>query len=158
MSTISENKKTDGRQLSIQKIYTKDLSFEAPNTPQVFQGEWKPELNLELNIETKKLNEEEYEVILRITLTAKKNNITLFIAEVNQAGIFLIKQFPPLELESVLGSFCPSVLFPYAREACAYLVNHGGFPPIHLAPINFDALYTAQQAQKNKDKEKMIVH
>lgn len=136
-------------QFIIQKIYIKDLSFETPNSPHIFTKEWKPELNLQLSNESQRIAENIYGVILSLTVTAKLNDQTAFLAEVQQAGIFTLSGYNDKDLEPLLGSYCPTILFPFAREVIADLVTKGGFPPLLLAPVNFDALYT-QQAQQQR--------
>jgi preprotein translocase subunit SecB len=136
-------------QFIIQKIYIKDLSFETPNSPHIFTKEWKPELNLQLSNESQRIAENIYGVILSLTVTAKLNDQTAFLAEVQQAGIFTLSGYNDKDLEPLLGSYCPTILFPFAREVIADLVTKGGFPPLLLAPVNFDALY-AQQAQQQR--------
>lgn len=136
-----------GKQFSIQKIYTKDMSFETPNSPAIFTQDWRPEINLELNSHTAKIGEGVHEVVLSLTVTAKLGGNTAYLAEVQQAGIFTMQGFDDAELAPTLGAFCPGALYPYAREAISDLVARGGFPQLVLAPINFDALY-AQQIQK----------
>ncbi|MGR6035416.1 MAG: protein-export chaperone SecB [Candidatus Nitrosoglobus sp.] len=136
-------------QFIIQKIYIKDLSFETPNSPHIFTKEWKPELNLQLSNESQRIAENIYGVILSLTVTAKLNDQTAFLAEVQQAGIFTLSGYNDKDLEPLLGSYCPTILFPFAREVIADLVTKGGFPPLLLAPVNFDALY-AQQVQQQR--------
>lgn len=138
-------------QFMIQRIYVKDLSFETNNTPAVFQQEWKPELALNLQIENKTLEENTYEVVLTVTTTVKNQNETAFLVEVKQAGIFTIMGAPQEQLSHLLGSFCPSLLFPYAREAITTEVVRGSFPQLVLAPINFDALYMQQMEEKQAE-------
>ncbi|WP_028116610.1 protein-export chaperone SecB [Ferrimonas senticii] len=131
----------------IQRIYTKDISFETPNSPAIFQKEWKPEVKLDLDTRSSKLADDTYEVVIAITVTVKVENDTAFLAEVQQAGIFTVANLPEGQLAHALGAGCPNILFPYAREAVASLVNRGTFPPLNLAPVNFDALF-AQYLQK----------
>ncbi|KTC82565.1 MULTISPECIES: protein-export chaperone SecB [Legionella] len=138
-------------QFMIQRIYTKDLSFETPNTPAVFQQQWEPELNLELNTTNTKLEEGVFEVVLTVTATVTNNKTTAFLVEVKQAGIFTIQGAPANQLDHLLNSFCPNILFPYAREAITSQVIRGSFPQLVLAPINFDALYMQQLAEKQKE-------
>jgi preprotein translocase subunit SecB len=130
----------EGRFL-IQKIYIKDISYEAPHTPETFRVEWRPNIDVQLNSDAKGIAENLYEVVLRITVTAKVGENTAFLVEVHQAGIFGVAGFPPDNLKAILGSYCPNVLFPYAREAISDFVSRGGFPQLLLAPVNFDALY-----------------
>jgi preprotein translocase subunit SecB len=137
------------RQFAIQRIYTKDVSFETPNAPQVFTTEWKPNINVQLNTSVQDLGENHYELVLNVTVTAKQGDKTGFLAEVQQAGIFLISGVPDAEMGPMLGIFCPNILFPYAREAVSDLVNRGSFPQLNLAPVNFEALY-AQQVQQQQ--------
>lgn len=137
-------------QFMIQRIYVKDLSFETPNTPAVFQQEWEPELTLDLNTTVNKLEETVFEVVLTVTATVANKKATAFLVEVRQAGIFTIQGAPENQLDHLLNSFCPNILFPYAREAITSQVIAGSFPQLVLAPINFDALYMQQLAEKQK--------
>ncbi|MBF0263707.1 MAG: protein-export chaperone SecB [Gammaproteobacteria bacterium] len=138
------------QQFAIQKIYIKDVSFETPNSPQIFTEKKQPEINVDLNTSVNVLNEGDiYEVVLRITVTAKIDENTAFLAEVHQAGIFNITGFEKPNLDAMLGSYCPNLLFPFAREAISDLVTKGGFPQLLLQPVNFDAMY-AQHIQQQK--------
>jgi len=134
-------------QFSIQRIYLKDLSLEAPNSPQSFTQEWKPEINLEMNTQSQALGEDVYEVVLTLTVTAKNEEDNAFLIEVQQAGIFVVSGMEGGETHHALGAFCPNILFPYARETIDSLVVKASFPALMLAPVNFDALY-AQQVEK----------
>lgn len=134
----------DDKQFAIQKIYVKDLSFETPNSPAVFTEQWKPEVNLNLNTESRGIAENVYEVVLKLTVTATQGEKTTYLAEVQQAGIFTMAGFSEDEIKPMLGAFCPNTLYPFARETVADLIQRGGFPPLLLAPINFDALYAQQ--------------
>lgn len=137
-------------QFIIERIYVKDISFESPNSPHIFMTEWKPDTNLQLTTQSTDLGEDHYEVSLQLTVTVKvEDGKTAFLVEVNQAGTFLIKGYPPEQLNHLLASYCPSNLFPYAREVVANLVSKGSFPEMHLSPINFDALY-AQRLQEEQ--------
>lgn len=140
------------RQFAIQRIYTKDISFEAPNAPAVFTQEWKPEINIQLNTATQPLGNDNYEAVLTVTVTAKQGGNTSFLAEVQQAGVFLIKGIPEPELHPMFGIYCPNILFPYAREVISDLVNRGSFPQLVLAPVNFEAAY-AQQVQQRQQAD-----
>ncbi|HAU5681726.1 TPA: protein-export chaperone SecB [Proteus mirabilis] len=136
----------------IQRIYTKDISFEAPNAPQVFQKEWQPEVKLDLDTSSNTLAENVYEVILCVTVTATMEEETAFLCEVQQAGIFTVEGIEGTQLAHCLGAYCPNVLFPYARECITNLVGRGTFPQLNLAPVNFDALfmnYLQQQQQQD---------
>ncbi|MCX7114946.1 MAG: protein-export chaperone SecB [Gammaproteobacteria bacterium] len=137
-------------QFMIQRIYTKDLSFEAPNTPAVFQQDWQPDLTIDLHQSHVVLNDETYEVVLHITVTVKNQGQIAFLVEVKQAGIFTIQGFQNAQqLEHLLESFCPGILFPYAREAITHEVTRGSFPQLVLAPINFEALYLNKLATQH---------
>lgn len=142
------NEPTNEAHFMIQRIYMKDCSFETPNTPAIFQQKWEPELTLDINSDSKLLEPNVYEVILTVTATVKNQNATAFLVEVKQAGIFTIEGAPKDQLDHLLGSFCPSILFPYAREVVTSQVVHGSFPQLVLAPINFDALYMQQLQNK----------
>lgn len=139
-------------QFIVQRIYVKDLSFETKNTPQIFQQRWEPELNLDLNTETNALEADVYEVSLRVTVTVKNQGKVAFLVEVNQAGIFTIQGAPKEQLDHLLNSFCPSILYPYAREVVTSEVARGSFPQLVLAPINFDALYMQKLEEKKNAK------
>ena len=128
-------------QFTIQKVYIKDLSFEAPNAPQVFNEPGQPELNLNLNQKVGRLADEVFEVSLGVTLTCKVGDKVIYLAEIEQAGIFGLTGFDDRSLDMMLGTYCPNVLFPYARQAISELISSGGFPPFYLQPINFEALY-----------------
>ena len=130
------------QQFVMQRIYNKDLSFESPSTPDVFKKQWQPKVNVDLNTRSNAIDEQgNYEVVLSITLTAKIDDETAFLVEVQQAGIFSIVGFDEEQLRRVLGTAAPNILFPYARENIDSLVVKGGFPPVMLAPVNFEALY-----------------
>lgn len=129
------------QQFGIQKIYVKDISFESPNSPTCFTEQWEPEVKLELNTAGNGIGDDLYEVVLSLTVTVENADKPAFLAEIQQAGIFVISGFTEEDLGGMLGSFCPNVLFPYARETVSDLVNRGGFPQLLLAPVNFDALY-----------------
>ena len=133
-------------QFSLQRIYVKDLSFEAPKSPEIFRQEWTPSVGLDLNTRQKTLDGDFHEVVLTLSVTVKTGEETAFIAEVQQAGIFLIKGLDAASMSHTLGAFCPNILFPYARETVSSLVGRAGFPPVLLAPINFEALYMQQRA------------
>lgn len=138
-------------QFMIQRIYVKDLSYETPNTPAVFQQKWEPELTLDLNTSSTKLEEGVFEVVLSVTATVSNQKATAFLVEVKQAGIFTIQGAEQNQLDHLINSFCPSILFPYAREAITSQVINGSFPQLVLAPINFDALYMQQLQEKQKN-------
>ncbi len=148
-----DQSKTTTSQFIIQRLYVKDSSYEAPGTPQIFRLDWAPEVNLDLQTKADTLEPNTFEVILTLTVTVKLGQATAFLVEVRYAGIFTIASFPAEQMQPILKSYCPSILFPYAREAVTDLVTRGGFPPLYLAPINFDALYEQQmQAQAPQPK------
>jgi preprotein translocase subunit SecB len=145
---------TDNRpEFVIQSVYVKDVSFESPSTPAIFKEQWHPDLNLQLQASTNLLEENVHEVSLAVTVTVKSNEKIAFIAEVKQSGIFTIKNFSPDQLHAILGSVCPGILYPYARERIANLVTGGGFPQLALAPLDFDALYHQQMAQQKQSAD-----
>lgn len=152
---MTDNQQTDANQqpdvqFMIQRVYMKDLSFETTNSPAVFQQKWEPELALDLNTHHSKLEDNVYEVVLEVTATVKNQSATAFLVEVKQAGIFTIQGAPEPQMDHLLGSFCPNLLFPYAREAITSEVIRGSFPQLVLAPINFDALYMQQLEERQK--------
>jgi len=150
---MAEEQNQPEQQFAIERIYVKDISFEAPNSPTIFTQDWDPDTNLNLNTEVNSLGEDHYEVELKVTVTVKdKEAKTAFLVEVVQAGAFMIKGYPEDQLDHLLASFCPSQLFPYAREVIANLVSKGSFPEMHLSPINFDALY-AQRMEEQAQAE-----
>jgi len=137
------------KRLSITKIYLKDFSFESPQTPAIFsQGDWKPQTNLNLRSAHTAVEGDHHEIILTITIEAKENDKTCFLIELQQAGLFEIAGYEGEELQAIVGSFCPNILFPYARESIASLIQKGGFPEFVLQPINFDALYMQSKQQQ----------
>ncbi|KZN51983.1 protein-export chaperone SecB [Pseudoalteromonas luteoviolacea] len=138
----------EGPQFNIQRIYTKDVSFETPNSPAIFQKEWTPEVKLDMDTRSAKLDEGVFEVVLALTVTATIGEETAFLCEIQQAGIFSVGELEELQLAHMLGAFCPNILFPYAREAVASLVNRGTFPQLNLAPVNFDALFAQYMQQR----------
>ena len=131
---------------TIEKIYVKDLSLEVPGAPQVFLQGGEPQLEVQLNNQAQSIDGVLYDVALSVTITAKSGDKTLFLVEAVQAGIFQLRGIPEADLGAVLGVVCPNVLFPYARETISDTINRAGFPPVLLAPVNFDALYQQQLA------------
>ena len=134
-----------GQQFVLQRVYLKDLSFESPGAPAIFRKDYKPQVNVDLRTRSNAI-----EGVLRITITAKLDDETAFLAEVQQAGIFFVRGIEGEELRRILAIYCPNVLFPYARETIDNIVTKGTFPALMLAQINFDALYAqaVQQAQQ----------
>ena len=136
------------KRISIAKIYVKDSSFESPQTPGVFKGgEWKPQTNLNLRSSHSAVEGTLHEVVLTITVEAKQEDKTLFLVELAQAGLFDVAGYEGEEFNAVIGSFCPNMLFPYARETIATAIQKGGFPEFVLQPINFEALYVQSRQQ-----------
>jgi preprotein translocase subunit SecB len=135
------------RQLLLQKIYVKDLSFESPRAPAVFNSAPKPHTELGIKSSAQEIGPDTQEVTLTLTVQAREGDQTLFLVEIQQAGIFVIRGYSSQERDMLIGSFCPSTLYPFAREAIADLISKGGFPQLLLQPINFDALY-AQAAKE----------
>jgi preprotein translocase subunit SecB len=156
---MAENDQSnDERQFAIQHIYLKDLSFESPSSPEVFRDEWKPQTEHQLSIKVNPLDAQVYEVVLSVTVTAKIAEKTAFIVEVHQAGIFTLGGFSEQELGPMLGAYCPNLLFPYTREVVSNLVIKGGFPPLVLQPVNFDALFAQHQQQALADAQGVRQH
>ena len=142
------------QQFALQRIYIKDLSFESPQGFKAFTREWKPAIKMDLNTRHEKIDDNNYEVVLTMTITANQGDEVAFLIELQQAGVFFCKGIQAPQLGQVLGALCPGILFPYARETVDSLVTKGSFPALMLAPVNFDALYQqalAQQAQKQKE-------
>jgi preprotein translocase subunit SecB len=131
--------------LSLQTVYLKDCSYEAPNGPRV-EGNWAPQINLDLQTSATQVSPDLREVVLTVTVSAKQNDVTVFLVEVKQAGLFVMRNLGEADLKRAVSTVCPGVLFPYARSAVSQLVSQGGFPQFLLPPVNFDALYAANQA------------
>jgi preprotein translocase subunit SecB len=137
------------KRLSIGKIYLKDFSFESPQAPDVFrQADWKPKTDLNLRSSHTVVADNHHEIVLTVTVEAKLEDKTVFLVELQQAGLFEIFGYEGEELGAIIGSFCPNILFPYARETLASLIQKGGFPEFVLQPINFDALYFQSKQQQ----------
>ena len=146
---MAEQEQAPQKQLAVSKIYTKDSSFESPQSPAIFKkGDWNPQTNLNLRSGHSVLEDDAHEIVLTITVEAKEDDKTLFLVELQQAGIFEISGYEGEELAAVVGSFCPNILFPYARETIASMIQKGGFPEFILQPINFDALYLQAKQQQ----------
>ena len=137
------------KRISIVKIYVKDFSFESPKAPAIFNsGEWSPKTNLNLRSSHSQIDDNLHEVVLTITVDAKEGDETIFLVELHQAGLFDVTGYTEDEQGAIIGSFCPNILFPYARESIASIIQKGGFPEFVLQPINFDALYMQSKAQQ----------
>ncbi|MEH6358645.1 MAG: protein-export chaperone SecB [Pseudomonadales bacterium] len=128
-------------QFALQRLFLKDISFESPNSPEVFLGQWAPQVKMDVNTGAKSLENDLYEVVLTITVTVENADKVAYLIEVKQAGIFGLKNIDEDTKKQAIGTICPTTLFPYAREAVDNMATRGGFPPLHLAPMNFDALY-----------------
>ena len=138
---------------SIQRIFLRDVSFESPNVPELFLADWAPEIKVDFQTKSRKVDESIFEVVLVVTASAKNQDKTAFCVEVQQSGLFAVADFPHEQLAYVMGSLCPSILYPYAREAVSDLVTKGGFPPLLLAPVNFDALYFEHQSKEAANQQ-----
>ena len=134
----------------IEKIYVKDLSLEIPNAPQVFVQQAQPQLEVQIHTEGARFAEGYYEVSVSATVSAKAGERTLFLAEVVQAGIFSVRNVPEQELDALLGVGCPTILFPYLRESISDVVIRGGFPPVLLAPVSFEAIYMQRLQEQGR--------
>ncbi len=143
------------QQFVMQRVFVKDLSFESPQAPEVFRKEWKPQMGVDLRTKSNSMGDNNYEVVLTITVTAKLEDETAFLVEVQQGGIFFIQGIEGEELRRVLSILCPNMLFPYARETIDTVVTKGTFPALMLAQVNFEGLYAqaVQQAQQQSDAE-----
>ncbi|MFB1487195.1 MULTISPECIES: protein-export chaperone SecB [unclassified Thiocapsa] len=135
------------RQFSVQRVYVKDASFESPNAPDIFRGEWKPAHELNVSTKVNRIQDDLYEVVLSVTVSAQLGDKTAFIVEVQQAGIFGIAGFAEQEMGAMVGAYCPNLLFPYAREVVSDLVSKGSFPQLVLQHVNFDALFAQHQQE-----------
>ena len=137
--------------IEIKHIYIKDASFESPHTPKVLGLQWNPNVDIKLHSLNAKMEEDNlYESILQITVTAKHEETTIFMAEVEQAGVFKISELGEEELDKTLQVECPNILFPYAREAISNMVSKGGFPQLLMAPINFENIYIQKNYAKSE--------
>jgi preprotein translocase subunit SecB len=141
---MSEEKAVE---FGIQRIYVKDISFESPSSPQIFKEQWSPQINLEVHSKADRLEGDSWEVTLQLTVQARKESKAVFLIEVEQAGIFNVKGVEGDELGRILGTYCPNILYPYAREVVDTLAVRGSFPALMLQPINFDALYDQERAK-----------
>jgi preprotein translocase subunit SecB len=139
---------TAGAQFTVEKIYVKDVSFEVPGAPQIFNEAAQPQLQMNLNQRVQRVGDNAYEVVLGITLTCTTGEKTAYLAEVQQAGVFGLAGFDQAALDGMLGTHCPNVLYPYARQTISDLIQAGGFPPFLLQPINFEALYAEGLRQR----------
>lgn len=140
-------------EFALQRIYLSDVSFEAPNSPEVFMGNEKPQVDVKLDAKNRKVNDALYEVTVKITAQVMFGDKTAFLAEVQQSGAFRVVGIEGENLDHTLGAFCPNILFPYAREAVDGLVVKGGFPPLMIAPVNFEAIYADRKKREAEKAE-----
>lgn len=136
---------------AIQKIYLKDISFETPSGIEVFTKAWKPNIQQDLNVQVTQVEEDLHDVVLLLTITARIDNKVIFLVEVKQAGLFSISGLSGIQLSHAINTLCPQILFPYARETIDSILTRGGFPPLMLAPINFEAVFV--QAMANAQQQ-----
>ena len=140
-------------EFAIQRLYVKDLSLETPNTPKIFLEQWEPKMHMDLATDASlTLDDGLREVVLTVTITVKIKEAVAFLVEVKQAGIFSFKNFTDEQMQPMLGSFCPTILYPYAREVVSDAVMRAGFPQLYLSPVNFDALYEQHKAKMAEKK------
>lgn len=141
-----------GRQVLLQKIYVKDASVEVPNGPAIFTRPWRPEVDVQVNTKVDDLQRDSYQVQIVLTVTAKLGEDVAFLVEAHQAGVFTVKGFDqPTERAAILGGYCPGLIFPFARETIADLVQRAGFPQLLLQPINFEALFLEHQRKRQAE-------
>lgn len=151
------NAQQNGQQFALQRLYIRDLSFEAPQGSKVFGQQWRPQVKVDLNTGSERVGEDQYEVVLTITVTATIENEPAFLVEVQQAGLFFVKGLEGENLRRLLAVVCPTILFPYARETIDALAVRGSFPALMLQPINFEALYL-QAVQQEQQKAPAEAH
>lgn len=149
---MAEQPQTPDKQLLLQKIYVKDLSFESPKSPEIFKSNANAQTQLNIRTANRDVGDDNIEVALTLTIESKDQDQTLFLIEIVQAGVFLIQGYTSDERSALLGSFCPATLYPFAREAVSEVATKGGFPQLLLQPINFDALY-AQARQEHQSQQ-----
>jgi preprotein translocase subunit SecB len=142
------NAENQGPVMSLQKIYTKDVSFEVPNAPHIFNEQGQPDIKLNMNQKVNKLDDNTFEVALTATVTCTVNEKTTYLVEVCVAGVFTMQNFTEQALHQTLGVYCPNVLFPYVRQQVSDMVMNGGFQPLMLQPVNFEQMYAQQMQQQ----------
>jgi len=155
-TTDTQAEQPKGQQFSLQRIFLKDLSFEAPMGANAFRQEWKPEVNQEINTKTTKIDEGLFDVTLILTVTVKLQEETAFLIEVHQSGLFAIAGIEGQQLAQVTNTVCPNILFPYAREVIDNTLIKGSFPALMLPPVNFDALFGQAMAQAQKEAAESV--
>lgn len=139
-----------GPEIVLQQIYLKDCSYEAPNGPRIPAAQWNPKFSLNLNTASTEIGAELREVVLTVTIEAKVADSVAYLVELKQAGVFMVRNCSEGDLKKVIGSVCPTVLFPYARAACSDLITQGGFPQFLLPPVNFDSLFERSMAESTR--------
>lgn len=142
-----------GPQFALQRVYIKDISFETPNSPHIFLEQWQPQMNLNLSNSAQDLGEDHHEVTLTVTVTITLGEKTAFLAEVNQAGVFIIKGASKEQMNALVNIACPNILFPYAREVVSDLAARGSFPQVLLQPINFEVLHAERMKQMKEQQQ-----
>ncbi len=142
---------------TVQRLYIRDSSFESPHVPEIFLQDWKPEVDVDLQTKSRPVDQSVFEVVLMLSVTVKNADKIAFCVEAQQAGIFVIDGFEEDAFRHVLGSLCPNILYPYAREIISSLITHGGFPALLLAPVNFDALYRQHAEKATESPEIQVV-
>ncbi|MFT6927505.1 MAG: preprotein translocase subunit SecB [Psychromonas sp.] len=147
--------KAEQVEFNIQRVYVKDISFECPTSPTIFKKEWAPEVSMDIDTKSQKLEDNVFEVVLTLTTTAKVGEDVAFLCEVQQAGIFSVGNLEGEQMAHCLNAFCPNILFPYARETVSSLVTRGTFPQLNLAPVNFDALFQQAVLRKQAEEAKL---
>lgn len=150
---VPADESANGPAFTIEKIYVKDVSFESPNSPSIFNENVQPDLQLNLNQKVQRLSDTAFEVVLGVTLTCKAGDKTAYVAEVEQAGVFGLIGLEPQAIDVLLGTQCPNILFPYVRSMVSDLIQAGGFPPFYLQPINFEGLYAETLRQRQQQGE-----
>lgn len=140
----------------VEKLYVKDISLEVPGAPQVFMQNTQPQLDIQVNSDANQFAEGLYEVVVTVTVTARADGQTMFLAEAAQAGIFSVRGIPAQDMDPLLAIACPTILYPYVREAISTLVTRGGFPPVLLAPVSFEALYAQRTQQQGEAPDSRI--
>ncbi|MBT7950190.1 MAG: protein-export chaperone SecB [Gammaproteobacteria bacterium] len=152
------NENEQEAQFGLQKIYVKDISFEIPHSPMVFQEEWEPTVNMDIANTASKVADDIYEAVLSVTLTVTSAEKTMYLIEAQQAGIFHIAGLPNDAINKMLATTCPNIIFPFVRELISDMVMRGGFPQLLLAPVNFDALYAQKAEQEAAQQDKATTH
>ena len=152
------NENEQEAQFGLQKIYVKDISFEIPHSPMVFQEEWEPTVNMDIANTASKVADDIYEAVISVTLTVTSAEKTMYLIEAQQAGIFHIAGLPNDAINKMLATTCPNIIFPFVRELISDMVMRGGFPQLLLAPVNFDALYAQKAEQEAAQQDKATTH